>query len=106
MGGVGWTEKNKQANAQTKGTTSSPALSGGVGRTKETAGTKLPSPIRQETAQTLTLKFRKHQKQPKEKNPHLKMQKIPETTQGKKIRKRKTVERGGGVKVNQPRPRL
>ena len=42
----------------------------------------MPSPIRQGTSQTLTLKFRKHQKQPKEKNPE----------------KRKTVERGGGVK--------
>ena len=32
----------------------------------------MPSPIRQETPQTLTLKFRKHQKQPEEKNPDLK----------------------------------
>ena len=83
MGGAPGRE-TKEANKQTKGTTPSPALSGGVGTRKENAGTKLPSPIRQETPQTLTLKFRKHQKQPKEKNPE----------------KRKTVERGGGVKVN------
>ena len=56
---------------------------GSIGR-KKTQEPKLPSLIRQETPQTLTLKFRKHQKQPKEKNPE----------------KRKTVERGGGVKVN------
>ena len=37
-----------------------------------------------------TPRRRKHQKQPKEKNPD----------------NRKTVERGGGVKVNYPRPRL
>ena len=81
---------------------------GGVGRTGKkhthththTARTNMPSPIRQETPQILTLKFRKHRKQPKEKNLDLKTQKIPETTRGEKLRKAETIERGGGVKVN------
>ena len=58
------------------------------------------SPIKQETPQTLTLKFRKYQKQSKYKNPDLKTQKTPETTQGENLEKRKTIECGGGVKVN------
>ena len=80
-GGVGGTEE-KQIDEK-KGTTPGPALSeGSVGQDKNTR-TKLPSPITQETLQTLTLKLRntlsnprrnmkisrrrKHQDQPKEK---------------------------------------
>ena len=90
----------------------------GGGRTQKNnnAGTKLPSPVRQGTPQTLTLRFRKlqnhfrrktpitrrrkHQKQPKEKTPGPKTQKLPEKIQGENPENRKTVERGGGVKVN------
>ena len=79
---VGGTEEEKQANEQ-KGTTSGPALSGGVGRTrKKNAPTKLLSPITQETLQTLTLKIPEHLKQPKEKDEDLKTQETPGTTQG------------------------
>ena len=50
---------------------------------------------------TLTLKCRKHQKQTtNDKNPDLKTQNTPETTKEKRPENRKTVERGGGVKVN------
>ena len=77
--------EEEKPNNQTKGTTLGPALSRGVGRTREKkdAGTKLLSLITQETFQTLTLKFRntlsnprrkmktsrrrKHQEQPKQK---------------------------------------
>ena len=66
-------------------------------------GTKLSSPVRQGTPQTLTLRSRKHQnhlrrkalitrrrkhqKHPKENNPGPKTQKLPETIQGEKPRK-------------------
>ena len=70
----------------------------GVGRTGEKNVRTAPSPAH--SRKNTTLKFIKHQKQPKEKNPDLQTQKIPETNQGKKPRKRKTVERGSGVKVN------
>ena len=43
---------------------------------------------------------KKHQEQPKEINSDPKTQKLPETTQGENPENRKTVERGGGVKVN------
>ena len=137
----GWTgrKRKRKTNKQTKGTTSGPALIGGVGRTrKKNAGTKLPSPITQGTLQTLTLKIPKHRKQPKETDEDLKTRKRPGTTQGEKSdpktqkhqeqpkekpripRRRnyqkyskrknpengKIVERGGDVKVNEPRPRL
>ena len=56
-GGVGGTEE-KHTDEQ-KGTTPGPALSeGSVGQEKKKARTTLPSPITQETLQTLTLKFR------------------------------------------------
>ena len=60
----------------------------------------MPRPIRQETPQTLTVKFRKYQKQPEEKDPDLKTQKTQEQPKEKNPENRKTVERGGGVKVN------
>ena len=40
----------------------------------------MPSPITQETHQTLTLKIPKHLKQPKEKDEELKTQKTPGAT--------------------------
>ena len=89
MGGVGRTEKRikKEKHKQTnKRSHPDPSTEWGVGRKKENAGTKLFSPIRPETPQTLTLKFRKHLKQPKEKGLDHETQKTPETTKGEKPR--------------------
>ena len=95
-------EKKNQTNKQKRPPQPSTERVGSVGRKKENAGTKLPSPVRQGTPQTLTLRFRKshnhlrrktlmerrrkHQKQPKEKDPGPKTQKLPETVQGEEPR--------------------
>ena len=68
MGGVGGTGE-KQTDEQ-KGTTPGPALGEeAVGQEKKNknARTKLPSPITQETLQTLTLKFRNTLRNPRRK---------------------------------------
>ena len=49
---------------------------------------------------------RKHQEQRKEKTQIPRCRNYQKQSKGKNPKKRKTVERGGGVKVNSPRPRL
>ena len=123
--------RKKKSKQTSKRDHPGPALSGGVGRTrKKNAGTKLPSPITQETLQSLTLKSpkhlkhpkekisrrrkhqerpkektqiprrRKHQEQPKEKSQITRRRNYQKKSKGKNPENRKTVERGGDVKVN------
>ena len=49
---------------------------------------------------------RKHQEQPEVKTQIPRRRNYQKQSKGKNPENRKTVERGGGVKVNQPRPRL
>ena len=74
----------KKANRRAKRNHPGPSTERGGGRKrkkKKNARTKLPSPITQETLQTLTLKFRNTFRNPRRKYEDLKTQKAPGTTQ-------------------------
>ena len=104
MDEVGRTEKKKSKQTNKRDHPGPSTERGGsVGRKENNAATKLPSPVRQGTPQTLTVRFRKHQnhlrrktlitrrrkhqKQPKEKNPGPKTQKLPEAIHVEEPRK-------------------